>query len=228
MANLIIRRLSAAERRSLQQHESTIEQKLNSFLDVGHALKAICDGELYLESHSSFEKYLADRWDLKRSRAYQLMDAAEVAADLKCHDRDISPRVEEINSEWQLRALKDVASEDLPKVIDRAAELSKGARLTAKVLKQAAQELHPQPSVETENDAGTSGNCDVGTSALPSDTQAGSQPELPPEQLSDEPAVRARAALPEIFKKLRYYFGNLGLGGQIEAEITSLMRKAKL
>lgn len=47
-------------------------------VEAGTALRAIRDegGGLYKVTHGTFEEYIAARWDMDRSRAYQLIDAA--------------------------------------------------------------------------------------------------------------------------------------------------------
>jgi len=68
---------------SLPHYEAVIERGLKTFCEVGEALLAIRDGRLYRQDYSTFEDYCISRWGLARSRAYQIMDAAEVVGTLR-------------------------------------------------------------------------------------------------------------------------------------------------
>lgn len=71
------------ERAELARHEAIIERGLETFIEVGNALLAIRDGELYKAAGwSTFEDYCRERWGLKRLRAYELMRAATVVGNL--------------------------------------------------------------------------------------------------------------------------------------------------
>jgi hypothetical protein len=56
--------------------EAVIERTLASFVDLGLALAAVRDRELYKETHDTFEAYCRERWGLSRSYAYETMEAA--------------------------------------------------------------------------------------------------------------------------------------------------------
>ena len=64
---------------NLADLERVIERGLETFIEVGDALTQIRDRKLYRETHSTFESYTEERWGLKRTRAYELMQAAGVA-----------------------------------------------------------------------------------------------------------------------------------------------------
>ena len=74
--------LTTREQRELGRAERTIARGLNSFLEVGLALKAIRDQRLYCQQYDTFEEYCIRRWDFSRIRAYQICAASEVVADL--------------------------------------------------------------------------------------------------------------------------------------------------
>ncbi|HEX5591996.1 MAG TPA: DNA N-6-adenine-methyltransferase [Solirubrobacterales bacterium] len=63
----------------LAELEETIGRGLETFVEVGEALREIRDGGLYLEKYLSFEDYCEQRWQMKRRRAYELMEASTVA-----------------------------------------------------------------------------------------------------------------------------------------------------
>ncbi len=62
--------------------EEVIDRGVQTFIDVGNALAEIRDSRLYRQSHGRFEDYLRERWDMSRSRGYQLIDAAGVTRQL--------------------------------------------------------------------------------------------------------------------------------------------------
>lgn len=64
---------------NLADLERVIERGLAMFIEVGDALAQIRDRKLYRDTHDTFEAYCEERWGLKRTRAYELMQAAGVA-----------------------------------------------------------------------------------------------------------------------------------------------------
>ena len=77
--------LTIREQSQLARAERTISRGLKSFLEVGLALKRIRDERLYRQHYSTFEAYVAERWELSRTRAYELCAASEVVADLSAN-----------------------------------------------------------------------------------------------------------------------------------------------
>ena len=71
--------LTVHEQAELEQHEATIERGLQTFVEVGLALRAIRDKRLYRQNYATFEDYCRERWGWVASRARQLIAAAEVA-----------------------------------------------------------------------------------------------------------------------------------------------------
>lgn len=218
--------LTEVEREEFERCEATIARSVDKLLEVGHSLMIIRDLRLYRETHGTFERYVKERWQLKRTLAYYYLDAAEVHGRLLCQNFDIHPRAAEIARPSQLIELKNVERDDIPTVLDRADEIAGGAPITAKILRRAAKEswsqIHPhsdEPETSQEPIASTS------------------NAEVVPEPIQDSPADagvrdlvidRARRQLRKSFKAIRFQFGNLGIGGQAEDELKSLARKAKL
>jgi hypothetical protein len=66
--------LTAPEKERLKECEEIIRRGLGTFIEVGKALAEIHDNRLYKETHSDFQKYCKDVWDLGQSTAYQKMD----------------------------------------------------------------------------------------------------------------------------------------------------------
>ena len=69
--------------RRLAQLEAVIKNYRQDFYSVGKALKEIRDGRHYHRlSFKSFESYVRIRWDMGRSHAYRLIEAASVIDNL--------------------------------------------------------------------------------------------------------------------------------------------------
>lgn len=74
--------LTDAEYDELEALETTISKGLGTFVEVGNALAEIRDRRLYRQYHDSFDAYCRDQWEMGRSRAYQLIHAADVVAEV--------------------------------------------------------------------------------------------------------------------------------------------------
>lgn len=82
--------LSSLDRSNLRKLETTIAKGMETFFEVGLALKRIRDEQLYRGEHKTFEAYVQARWKLSRSRAYQLIESADVNQNVH-HGRQNSP-----------------------------------------------------------------------------------------------------------------------------------------
>ena len=70
--------------RTLGELESVIERGLQTFVEVGAALKEISEGKLYREQgFSTFEDYCKQRWGWERRQAYNYIAATEVAENVQ-------------------------------------------------------------------------------------------------------------------------------------------------
>lgn len=107
-------------------------------VEAGTALRAIRDedGGLYKLTHETFEDYITARWDMDRTRAYQLIDAAPVmlvmskifdTAPVESHARVLAP-VYEGHGEPAVREVY-------------AAVQTKGEKVTAQAFRDAADRL---------------------------------------------------------------------------------------
>lgn len=79
------RALTAGETDRLAELEQVVDRGLQTFVEVGTALAEIRDSWLYRATHRTFADYCRERWDLGRSRAYQLIDAAAVVSTIGGH-----------------------------------------------------------------------------------------------------------------------------------------------
>lgn len=138
--------LSTTERKKLRALEERIGTGIRSFLDVGTALLEIRDARLYRESHTSFEAYCREKWDLERARAYQFMDAAGTIAALPDGSQSL------IHNEAQARALAPILRErgvaGVQAVLDQVTE--RGVPITAPLIRRVANEVaHPNQPAES-------------------------------------------------------------------------------
>lgn len=99
--------LNVGERADLKRCEAAVTKHRLTFIEVGEALQEIREKRLYRESHKTFADYIKDRWKMDRSRAYQLINAAETSTFV------------DIPNESVARELTSVAPEQRAEVIQR-------------------------------------------------------------------------------------------------------------
>jgi hypothetical protein len=105
----------------LAECEAVIERGLATFIDVGQALLRIRGERLYRETHSTFEAYCRERWDLGRKRAYDYVVAAEVMGALSPMGDIAPPAKERVARELApLRAEPDEMREAWAESIERS------------------------------------------------------------------------------------------------------------
>lgn len=140
--------LTPRERTTLAEQEQIIERGLVTFLEVGGALLTIRSERLYRASHRTFEDYCRERWDMGRSRAYQLIDAAQVVSSLS---ESVSTTVDKTalpQSERQVRELKAAPEELRAEAWAQAQEDAGAAQPTARQVKEAVRKLTEEPGEE--------------------------------------------------------------------------------
>lgn len=120
----------------LRADEAIIEAGLATFVEVGQALARIRDGRRYrLEGYATFEAYCRERWNLSRPRAYELMEAAQVAERMSG-----IPDIPAIANQGQAREVAAIIKSDGP---ERAAEIltevADTGKVTAKAIREAAR-----------------------------------------------------------------------------------------
>jgi phage N-6-adenine-methyltransferase len=134
--------LSFTESEALAAYERTIAEGLETFVVVGQALLAIRDQRLYRMHYLTFEEYCRERWQLSRSYAYQLMDAATVVRRVSAI-ADILPA-----NEAQARPLTALRPDEQGQVWRRALETAPNGHITAAHV-QAVVAAHTAPSAAT-------------------------------------------------------------------------------
>lgn len=125
----VVAPLTGTEATALTMAEATIEAGLATFVEVGEALCSIRDARLYRASHPTFEAYCRERWNLARSTAYQLIDAADVVSAMA--DTDAPPPA----TERQARALAPLKAdpEKMADAMRAAAERTAGKPTAAAI-----------------------------------------------------------------------------------------------
>ncbi|WP_143589847.1 hypothetical protein [Streptomyces africanus] len=138
-------RLAAFEQ-AIDQAQETAGRSLKAararfVVEAGTALRAIRDEGLFKLSHETFDEYIAGRWDMDRSRAYQLIDAAPAMLVMsKIFD---TPPVE--SQARMLGPVLDAHGEEAVREVVVAAKQA-GPKVTAATLKAAALRLRYIPS----------------------------------------------------------------------------------
>lgn len=127
------------EKTEFERFERIIAQGIVSFLNVAEALIQIRDKQYYkkIAGYGTFGEYCEKKWGMTRQRAYQLIDAKQVADNLS--NNLTKKEIEEIPA-TQLCALKDVAPEDQPTVYHLAKETAHG-KLTAAHVEKTVREI---------------------------------------------------------------------------------------
>jgi len=70
--------ITEIEAQRLARCEETISRGLETFVKVGRALAEIRDRRLYRAKYGTFDAYVAARWGMSRTRAYEFIAAGEV------------------------------------------------------------------------------------------------------------------------------------------------------
>lgn len=123
--------LTEPETLALREAEATISQNIAAFVLVGRALRKIRDDRLYREKFTSFDAYLRERWDLSRSRGYELIAGALVVANVSA----IADGRQPLN-EAQVRPLTVLEPDQQRQAWARALQTAPNGRVTARHVAQ--------------------------------------------------------------------------------------------
>jgi len=80
--------LTKVEAGTLQAFEAVIEKGLASFVEVGNALMRIRDSRLYRGTHGTFEDYCEQRWHLKRTYVFNVIESAKAVQNVRNCEQD--------------------------------------------------------------------------------------------------------------------------------------------
>lgn len=130
--------LTLSEVGRLAELEQVVETGLTVFVAVGNALLEIRDSRLYRQQFPTFEAYCRERWGLKQSHAYRMIDAAVVVGNLQS-----SPIGEVPKTESQARPLTRLEPEVQREVWRELVESTPVERITAKIVEEQAKAAEP-------------------------------------------------------------------------------------
>jgi hypothetical protein len=137
MAENIANPLNSLEKSTLRSCEKVIERGCKTFLEVGNALAQINSESLYRESHRSFAAYCSGRWGLSKSRAYQLIEGAQIGdkvstvVDTSYPDSCLDLQIITPTAEGQVRPLSKLPDEQRPEAWREAVAAAGGRQPTS-------------------------------------------------------------------------------------------------
>lgn len=122
----------------LDMLEGIIKSNFGAFVDTGLALAEIRDKKLYRQGHLTFEAYCKENLEVGRSKAYQLIDSANVIQNLST----IGGQIGEIlpMNERQARPLTKLPPEDQVKAWKEVLETCR--KPTAHAVERVAKQYH--------------------------------------------------------------------------------------
>lgn len=132
----------------LAVREEVIERGLQTFVEVGQALAEIRDQKLYRGEFGTFEEYCSQRWQLARTRAYELISASETAKGMSEISDKYTPK-----NEGQAKQLRGLNPEMAVEVM-REAESNTDGKVTAAAIKDARERLENPASEPPAGDNG--------------------------------------------------------------------------
>ena len=140
--------ISIDESKRMIELEIIIKDGLHSFLKVADALAEINESRLYRADYKTFEEYVEKRWDFKKRRAYQLIEAGKIHKSLPANVQDSCT-----NSE-QLTELGKVPENKRVKVVKAAIKAAgkNGKKLSSTDIKEAAIIEVGPAIIESETD----------------------------------------------------------------------------
>jgi len=122
--------LDTQEQARLDELESTIEQGLQRFYEIGKALDEICQSRLYRQSYKNFEAYCRDRWGIARQTAHRFIAATQVVDNLAKTGLQIPKK------ENQVRPLAKLTPEQQVKIWGEAVDLAQDGQPTGASVKR--------------------------------------------------------------------------------------------
>ena len=137
---------------NLAQLERQIAEGQQAFYQIGSALKTIRDERLYYSSHSDFETYCQQKWDMSKRKANYLIKAAGVIDNLNehfgCNGNNCS-QIPMPTNESQVRELAKLSPEEQREVWENiVGKVVNGETLTAKLVKNTIHDYRQNSSGE--------------------------------------------------------------------------------
>ena len=170
--------LTIQEAETLKELEHVIKDGLYTYFEVGSALMKIRDLELYRATHSTFESYCRDTFQISRAQAYRLIDSYNVqstieeaqatdfieqAASLQLETKNKEEKEEILNdlrrstlqkpqNESQIRPLTKLPPEKQAKAWMKAVKTAPDGKITAKHIQQVVNTMIGKASVKQKKD----------------------------------------------------------------------------
>lgn len=132
--------LDSTEQAQLIACEKIIEKGYTTFIEVGNALFEIRNNKLYREKHSTFEEYCKGKWQIKRQRAYELMEAASIVNTLsEISDKnnyeepqELTVNIRESHAAALAKIPQELRNDVWQKVVEK--QQNTGKAITAKII----------------------------------------------------------------------------------------------
>ena len=137
--------LTRTELSRMGQLEEVLRRNMQSFVEVGNALKEIRDGRYYRQAYGTFEAYCKGQWGMSKPYATQTIGAFEVRSNLVAI-ATILP-----TTESQCRPLTSLSPETQQQAWARALEIAGESQPTAKIVSAAVAELFPKPEPKSSD-----------------------------------------------------------------------------
>lgn len=170
--------LATQEVERLKELEHVIKDGLYTYFEVGGALMTIRDLELYRATHSTFESYCRDTFQISRAHAYRLIDSHNVqstidkaqainfieqATSLQLETKNKEKKGEVLNdlgrstlqkpqNESQVRPLTKLPPEKQVKAWRKAVETAPDGKITAKHVQQVVNAMTGKVTVKRKKD----------------------------------------------------------------------------
>lgn len=170
--------LTIQEVERLKELEHVIKDGLYTYFEVGGALMTIRDLELYRATHSTFESYCRDTFQISRAQAYRLIDSHNVqstidkaqainfieqATSLQLETKNKEEKEEVLNdlkrstlqkpqNESQVRPLTKLPPEKQVKAWRKAVETAPDGKITAKHVQQVVNTMTGKVTVKRKKD----------------------------------------------------------------------------
>ena len=128
---------------TLAECEAIIQRGIDATWNSARALLVINVSRLYLDTHATFEAYCQERWEIERSQAYRLIDAAKVMDVLSpIGDKDHLP-----SKESHMRELVPLIDDpELMREVWTEADTRADGKPTAVVIRQVRDDLTGETS----------------------------------------------------------------------------------
>lgn len=150
----------------LTRCERVIEKGLCTFREVGQALLQIKEEALYRAEYTTFAEYCQVKWKFNDARARQLIAAAKTAETV-----EISTPLKESHA----KELSRVPEDERQEVLDAAVEASGDKPLTARAIREAAEEVLSDDPVEDDDEPEATGKESLHVEPEPKDDDNGNR-----------------------------------------------------